>query len=128
MKLVIRRDGTGSELHLFDVEPVVSIHDMTRAGNRQQPISGYLVGSMFRPLRFENQLYSLEEWEGIAYAAWLDRRLRRSMYGDIIPDVGESWTAKTGGVPITWPDWMTASWKADHDAALAIMNGHAEYR
>ena len=45
------------------------------------------------------------------------------MYADVIPDVGESWTASKGGAVIGWPDWMTASWESDLDHAEAILNG-----
>lgn len=127
MRLIVRTDGTGSELDLHDVDIIVSINDLPcRAINADSlPISGYLVGQVYRSLNVQGRLYTLKQWEGIAYAAWLDRHLRRGMYGDTIPDVGESWTARDGGVAISWPDWMFASWERDLMAANALLNGHA---
>lgn len=121
MKLRIRLDGSGSELTLHDVDLVVSIHDLTKGLGLSPIISGYVHGSVFRSLEVQGQLYTLAEWEGIAYAAWLNEPIRRGMYADAIPDVGESWTAKKGGTPITWPDWMVASWRADLVSAAQVV-------
>jgi hypothetical protein len=125
MKLIIREDGSGSQLDLFDVDIVVSIHDISLAGDidpRHLPISGVVQGSIYRPMRFGNRLYSMHEWEGIAFAAWLHETSRRGMYADRMPDVGSSWTAKEGGVPITWPDWMHRSWFWDQTRASEILD------
>lgn len=123
MKLKIRLDGSGSELNIHDVDIVVSINDLWIGPEIEAddlPVSGYVIGSVFRSLRFSNQLYTLREWEGIAYAAWANSASRRGLYADCIPDVGKSWTATKGGTPITWPDWMNASWAADEMANTVV--------
>lgn len=126
MKLHIREDGSGSELDMHDVELVVAINDLPCTGYpvRKLKISGYVSGSIFRPLRFQNQLHSLEEWEAIAYAAWCNEALRRNMYGDTMPDVGQSWTATKGGAPVVWPNWMHESWLSDVRHVTSVTNGN----
>lgn len=125
MKLIIRSDGSGSYLDLHDVELVIYVNDLPCTGGplRQLPISGYVYGSMFRSLEVQGHTFSLKEWEAIAYAAWSQPSLRRGMYGDIMPDVGESWTAKRGGVPISWPEYLVQAWEADLRNLAVAANG-----